>query len=191
MSIKDSDTDQQPSGRREALKILGGSALALSAAGLGACSGGGSDSAPSNAMDEAAEAASQAAEELQDAANDAMETVEETVDEAMETVEDAVDDVAETADDVVEEVENVVEEATDAGGLPRLDESDPQAQALGYVNDVANVDASAQPRYAPGQACRNCSLFTADEGAQWGPCSIFPGKAVNANAWCSVYAPKT
>ena len=78
-----------------------------------------------------------------------------------------------------------------AGGddLPRVSLDDPQAKALGYVHDATTVDAAAQPRYQPGQICKNCALYTGGD-EPWGGCSIFPGKAVNANGWCSAYVPR-
>ena len=72
----------------------------------------------------------------------------------------------------------------------RLNLADPQAKALGYVHDATTVDTAAQPRYASGQACRNCALFQGAEGDEWANCSIFPGRQVKATGWCSVYAPK-
>ncbi|WP_187345556.1 high-potential iron-sulfur protein, partial [Photobacterium damselae] len=30
----------------------------------------------------------------------------------------------------------------------------------------------------------------AKDGDEWRPCAIFPDKLVNANGWCSAYAPK-
>ncbi len=83
-------------------------------------------------------------------------------------------------------------EAPAAAGanLAPLNDSDPQAQALGYVSDATTVDKAAQPRYEAGQACANCALFMGEEGAENGPCSIFPGRLVAATGWCSVYAPK-
>lgn len=80
--------------------------------------------------------------------------------------------------------------AQPAGDMPRLEESDPQAQSLSYVHDASSVDASKFPRYEDGQVCSNCALYLDQDGAEWGGCSIFPGKLVNANGWCSVYAPK-
>ena len=74
----------------------------------------------------------------------------------------------------------------------RLDENSPNARALGYVHDAAPVDASAQPRFQPGQVCGNCNLYqpdAGDAGEEWGGCSIFPGKLVNVNGWCSAYVP--
>lgn len=74
--------------------------------------------------------------------------------------------------------------------LSPLNDDDPQAKALAYVNDATSVDTAAQPRYEAGQACANCALFMGAEGDERGPCSIFPGRLVSATGWCSVYAPK-
>ncbi len=75
------------------------------------------------------------------------------------------------------------------GDLPRLSLDDPQAKALGYVHDATTVDKAAQPRYEPGQACKNCALFTGGD-QPWGGCGLFVGKSVAAAGWCSAYAPK-
>ena len=71
----------------------------------------------------------------------------------------------------------------------KLSEDDPQAKSLSYVHDATTLEDS-QTRYQPGQACANCALYTGGNGAEWGGCSIFPGKQVKATGWCSVYAPK-
>jgi hypothetical protein len=69
--------------------------------------------------------------------------------------------------------------------LPHLAEDDPTAKALNYHHD-----ATAAPRVdksgvaAKDQFCHNCALIQSDSG-DWRPCQIFPGKAVNANGWCS------
>lgn len=77
-----------------------------------------------------------------------------------------------------------------AQDLPHLDESDPMAQAMKYTHDASTVDASAMPNPAENQHCANCALIQGEDGAEWRPCQIFPGKLVNANGWCSVWAPK-
>ncbi len=74
--------------------------------------------------------------------------------------------------------------------MPKLQESDPQAMALAYVEDATKVDSAKQPRYQPGQLCSNCALYIPGDDPAWGGCSIFAGKLVAANGWCSVYAPK-
>jgi hypothetical protein len=77
-----------------------------------------------------------------------------------------------------------------ASGLPKLSEDDPQAKSLSYVHDATTIDASKQPRYKAGQACRNCALYQGKSDDEWAGCSIFPGRLVNGAGWCSVYAPK-
>lgn len=93
----------------------------------------------------------------------------------------------------VEEIEEAVTEAAAEAPaeveLAPLSEDDPSAKSLGYVNDATTVDAAKYPRYEAGQACSNCALYMGGDAAD-GACSIFPGKAVKATGWCSVYAPK-
>lgn len=93
----------------------------------------------------------------------------------------------------VEEVEEAVAdaaaEAPTEAELAPLSEDDPSAKSLGYVEDATTVDAAKYPRYEAGQACSNCALYMGGDAAE-GACSIFPGKAVKAAGWCSVYAPK-
>lgn len=72
------------------------------------------------------------------------------------------------------------EARADGHDLPKLAEDDPTAQSLKYVN-ASTTD---------GQDCANCALIQGNDGDEWRPCQIFPGKAVNANGWCSVWAPK-
>ena len=71
--------------------------------------------------------------------------------------------------------------------LEKLEESDPTAKALNYVHDARTVDAAKRfsDRY-----CNNCALFAGDADDEWAGCSIFPGKAVANEGWCSVWAPK-
>ena len=67
-----------------------------------------------------------------------------------------------------------------ADDLPHLTEDDPTAQSLKYVSSSTTE----------GQHCSNCALVQGADGDEWRPCQIFPGKMVNANGWCSVWAPK-
>lgn len=60
-----------------------------------------------------------------------------------------------------------------------LAESDPVAQALGYVTTSAT----------DGQACANCALYQGGGAAQGG-CPIFPGKEVLAAGWCKSWVVK-
>ena len=72
--------------------------------------------------------------------------------------------------------------------LVRLDENDPTAKALNYVHDAKTVDAAK--RFSD-RFCNNCALFVGESDDEWAGCSIFPGKAVANQGWCSVWAPKT
>jgi hypothetical protein len=76
-----------------------------------------------------------------------------------------------------------------ASDLPQLSEDDPMAKAMKYTNDASSVDPSTRNNPAADQNCANCALIQSDAG-DWRPCQIFPGKAVNAAGWCSVWAPK-
>ena len=72
----------------------------------------------------------------------------------------------------------------------KLDEKDPQAVALGYVDDASRADVKKFPKYAAGQACSNCSLYQGKAGEATGNCALFPGKQVNAEGWCSAWTKK-
>ena len=84
-----------------------------------------------------------------------------------------------------------------------LDESDPQAMALGYKHDANQVDTEQFPVRASAsgvnQYCSNCQLYTGVPGKEWGPCALFSyrddpqsGKplAVNARGWCVAWGPR-
>jgi hypothetical protein len=77
-----------------------------------------------------------------------------------------------------------------AAELPHLDPSDPTAKALNYTDNAKGVDVKALPMYKPGSACNNCMQYSGAAGQPFGPCSIFAGKAVNANGWCQVYVKR-
>ena len=77
-----------------------------------------------------------------------------------------------------------------AEDLPQVEESDPQAQGLGYKHDATQVDTTKYTKYEAGQICENCQLYTGKEGEEWGPCAIFPGKAVAAKGWCSAWVAR-
>jgi hypothetical protein len=57
---------------------------------------------------------------------------------------------------------------------------DPTAVALKYVHQSA-VD---------GEYCKNCAYIQGEEQAQWPPCSLFAGKLVAAEGWCSAWIKK-
>ena len=79
--------------------------------------------------------------------------------------------------------------AAATAGLPMMDEKDPQAAALGYVNVATKADKAKYPKYAEGQNCASCALYQGGTAEQGG-CPLYPGKNVSAKAWCSAYAKK-
>jgi high potential iron-sulfur protein len=72
-----------------------------------------------------------------------------------------------------------------AEDLPHLDTSDPTAKALKYTDDASK----AGPPHQEGQACASCNFYSG-AATGYGPCQLFPGKAVNSKGWCSGYAKK-
>jgi hypothetical protein len=73
---------------------------------------------------------------------------------------------------------------------PKLDESDPQAVALGYKQDTAKVDAKKYPKHEATQNCAGCQLFQGKATDATGGCPLFAGKQVAAGGWCSAWAKK-
>lgn len=74
-----------------------------------------------------------------------------------------------------------------ATDLPKVAEDGAVAKSLNYVHDARSVDAAVR---ASDRFCNNCALYQGGDDSEWGGCSIFPGKAVAAEGWCSVWAPK-
>lgn len=73
--------------------------------------------------------------------------------------------------------------AAAAAALPLLSEDDPAAKAQDYVADVQRAKGAQ-----PGAQCSNCSVYGGADGADAGPCTIFPGKFVKANGWCKSWS---
>ena len=71
-----------------------------------------------------------------------------------------------------------------------VDPAESQAVALGYVVASSQVDKTKFTTHADSQVCANCALYTGAAGASAGPCSIFAGRQVNAQGWCSAWAKK-
>ena len=69
-------------------------------------------------------------------------------------------------------------------------ETDPQAAALGYKPDATKTDIKKFPKYAKGQQCANCALYTGKANDASGGCPLFAGKQVSNKGWCSAYAKK-
>lgn len=73
-----------------------------------------------------------------------------------------------------------------ADDLPHVSTEDPTAKALGYVEDATKAN---NPKYKAGDTCTNCQFYTG-AAAGYGPCQLFPGKAVNAKGWCISHTAK-
>ena len=72
----------------------------------------------------------------------------------------------------------------------KLDETDPQALALGYVADASKADTKKYPKYAAGQNCAGCALYQGKAADALGGCPLFAGKQVAGKGWCSAWAKK-
>ena len=71
-----------------------------------------------------------------------------------------------------------------------LEESDPQAVALGYKRDTTQVDQAKFSKHDASQKCANCQLFQGKAGDAQGPCPLFAAKQVAAAGWCSAWVKK-
>lgn len=60
----------------------------------------------------------------------------------------------------------------------------PQAKALKYHKDASQVTSAARQKDA---FCHNCQLYQGGPDSEWGGCTIFGGKLVSANGWCSAW----
>ena len=72
----------------------------------------------------------------------------------------------------------------------KVDEKDPQAVALGYVNDTTKADTKKFPKHSNDQKCANCQLFQGKASDASAPCTLFAGKHVAGNGWCSAWVKK-
>ena len=70
--------------------------------------------------------------------------------------------------------------------MPKVSEDDPVAVSLKYVHDASKADGRSNSE----ALCSNCQFYTGEADSEWGPCTIFPGKVVNANGWCSAWVVK-
>ena len=73
---------------------------------------------------------------------------------------------------------------------PKLDVKDPAAVALGYVENAAQVDVKKYPAFVKGSNCENCLQLQGKAGSDYRPCTLFPGKLVAVNGWCSSWTPE-
>lgn len=75
--------------------------------------------------------------------------------------------------------------------VQKIDLKDPQAVSLGYTDDTKTVDKSKYPKHDVTQKCSACQFYqSAQEAGKIAPCTIFGGKGVAANGWCSAYMKK-
>ena len=72
---------------------------------------------------------------------------------------------------------------------PKVQETDPNAVALGYKDDATKADKAKFPKYVAGQHCGSCQLYQGPATGV-GACPLFAGKSVPAAAWCSAYVKK-
>jgi len=71
-----------------------------------------------------------------------------------------------------------------------VDEKDPQAVALGYVHDTTKADTKKFPKHSVDQKCSGCQLFQGKATDAKAPCTLFSGKLVAGNGWCSAWVKR-
>ncbi len=70
-----------------------------------------------------------------------------------------------------------------AQAAPLLSVNDPQAKAVGYVEDASQAKGATK-----GNSCANCALYQGASGSAQGACQLFAGYEVRAAGWCSSWA---
>jgi hypothetical protein len=80
-------------------------------------------------------------------------------------------------------------EGAQAAGVPLLTETEPLAVAVAYHAIAKTVDRRKFPSYDGKQTCANCNLLAFGTAIKR-PCSIIPGRLVNAGGWCKVWVKK-
>jgi hypothetical protein len=74
-------------------------------------------------------------------------------------------------------------------------ESEPLAQAMGYVTDATRVDTTKFPKRAgeagANQFCHNCALYGGEPDSESAPCSIFQNRLVTGTGWCNAWVAKS
>ncbi|MDN5872097.1 MAG: high-potential iron-sulfur protein [Nitrococcus sp.] len=79
------------------------------------------------------------------------------------------------------------------GGKEKVDPGSSQAQALHYTHDAAALPKSVARK--PNELCHNCRFFQAQaaqgSSPQWAPCTIFGGKLVSRDGWCSSWTAQS
>ena len=77
-----------------------------------------------------------------------------------------------------------------AQSAPHVDVKDPAALAVGYVENISQLDLKKYPGYLKGSTCENCTLLQGSAGENYRPCSLFAGKLVSVSGWCSGWSPE-
>ena len=80
--------------------------------------------------------------------------------------------------------------ANGAHAQQKVDPKDPQAAALGYVDDTSQADGKKFPKHANDQKCSGCQLYSGAASAKEGPCAVFGGKLVSSGGWCASWVKK-
>lgn len=75
-------------------------------------------------------------------------------------------------------------------GDPLLRVSDPVARSLAYYSDTRDVraDDPLAATHDAGQKCANCVHGRGSAGPGRIDCPMFPGRSVNKDGWCSIWA---
>lgn len=74
--------------------------------------------------------------------------------------------------------------------VAKLQPTEPEAKAIGYLDDAAQVPAGKFPNFRKGQTCANCALVRTRYGPMR-PCKLFPNKVVSAKGWCSAWVARS
>ncbi len=69
------------------------------------------------------------------------------------------------------------------GSLQALTRSHPPAEALKYVDDASDADASVYPADT-AQNCANCRHYQGGDAPEGG-CALYQGFSVQASGWCT------
>ena len=77
--------------------------------------------------------------------------------------------------------------ASGARAATHVEESDENAVALGYKHDTTKVDTAKFPQHTKDQHCAGCQFWQGSKTDEWGGCSMFGRKHVNAKGWCAAY----
>jgi hypothetical protein len=77
-----------------------------------------------------------------------------------------------------------------AQAAPHVEVKDSAAVAVGYIENVNQIDLKKHPDYIKGSECENCLLLQGTAGENYRPCSLFAGKLVSVSGWCSKWSPE-